>query len=78
MSLEQEQKTYEREREKLMASAGKFVLIHGDEVHGVYDTYSDALQVGYEKYGLKPFLVKQIEMVQQAHCFTRDLSLCPT
>jgi len=78
MPLEKEQATYARELPKLLVSAGKYVVIHGDAVAGVYDTYQDALQVGYEKFGLDPFLVKQIEATERVHCFTRDLGPCRT
>ena len=78
MALEKEQATYLRELPKLMGSAGKFVLINDDTVAGIYDTYADALKVGYDQFGLNPFLVKQIEITQKVHCFTRDLGVCPT
>jgi len=78
MPLEKEQETYQRELPKLLTCAGKFVLIHGDEVAGVYDTYLDALKVGYERYGLAPFLVKQIAAVERTNHFTRDISTCHT
>ena len=78
MALEKEQATYARELPKLLASEGKHVLIRGDEVIGTYDTYNDALQIGYDKFGLNPFLVKRIQAVEQAHYFTRDISPCPT
>ena len=40
--------------------AGKFMLVHGDKVAGLFDTYRDALAAGYEQFQLEPFLVKQI------------------
>ena len=63
MALEKELQTYQQKRQELLANEGKFVLIHGDEVAGIWDTYEDALKLDYEKYGLKPFLVKRIEAV---------------
>jgi hypothetical protein len=76
MALEKEQRTYERERQNLLASAGKYVLIGDDAVVGIYDAYADALKAGYDKFGVKqPFLVKRIEAVEGIQCFTRDLSL---
>ncbi len=30
------------------------------------------------RFGLKPFLVKQIETTENIHFFTRDLKLCPS
>lgn len=78
MPLEKETTTYARELPNLINQAGKFVLIQGDIIVGVYETYEDALKVGYEKFRLTPFLVKQIQVVEQVHSFTRDLSPCPT
>jgi hypothetical protein len=43
-----------------LAEEGKFVVVSGDQVVGAYTSYEDALKVGYEKFGLKPFLVKKI------------------
>ncbi len=40
--------------------AGKIVVIHGTTVHGFYDTYETALQVGYEKCGIVSFLLKEV------------------
>lgn len=77
MALEKEQATYVRELQNLLGSEGKYVLIHGDRVIGVYDTYNDALQIGYDRCGLNPFLVKRIQAVEQVHSFTRDIRPCP-
>ncbi len=78
MSLEHEVKTYQRELPNLLQHEGKYALIHGEEVAGPYDTYEDALKAGYEKYDLKPFLVKRIQAIEQVQYFTRDLVACRT
>jgi hypothetical protein len=77
MALEKERQTYQRELPNLLPSEGKYVLIHGDGVVGVYDTYNDALKIGYDRFGLQPFLVKRIQAVEQVHCFTRNITPCP-
>ena len=77
-TLEREIKTSNEQLADLLQHEGKFVLIHDSEVAGVYDTYSDALKAGYEKFGLKPFLVKKIQAVEQIQYFTRDLGSCRT
>jgi len=64
MALEIELATYQKKRQELLVDEGKFVLIHGDDVAGVWNTYEDALNVGYDKYGLTPFMVKRIEQVE--------------
>jgi hypothetical protein len=71
MALETELQTYQKRRAELLAHEGKFVLIHGEEVAGIWDTYEDALKTGYEKYGLEPFMVKRIVEVEAVNYSTR-------
>jgi hypothetical protein len=79
MALEQELETFKRELPNLLAREGNFVVICGDQVTGIYSSYEDALKVGYDKCGLKPFLVKKIQAVEQVQYFSRDLGFsCPT
>jgi hypothetical protein len=63
MALEKERETYERKRQELLRDEGKFVVIHGDEIAGVWDTWESALNAGYGQYGLNPFMVQRIEAV---------------
>jgi hypothetical protein len=77
MALEKELATYQKKLEELLPEEGKYVLIGGEEIAGIWDTYEDALQAGYQKYGLHPFLVKRIEWAETIHNFSRDLPLCP-
>jgi hypothetical protein len=79
MALETELAKYHVELPKwLPLHQGKFVLIHDETVGGFFSSYEDAIQVGYEHFGLQPFLVKQIEATETVHFFSRDLKLCPT
>jgi|APMI01.1.fsa_nt_gi hypothetical protein len=73
--LDEEIATYHARRSELGAHVGKFVLIAGKELVGVFDTYADALRMGYERFGLEPFLVRQIAPVDQILHFSRDLPL---
>ena len=59
--LEKELRTYDEKRKELLPDGGKFVVIAGDKILGIYTEYEEALQVGYTEYGLNPFLVKRIE-----------------
>lgn len=77
MALEKESETYRRELPNLLGQEGKFALVFEDELT-VYDTYEDAIKSGYEKYALKPFMVKKIAAVEQVQFFTRDFSPCRT
>lgn len=53
--------TFEEHRDELVRIAsGKFVLIHGTDIAGVFDNDEEALAQGYESFGNVPFLVKEI------------------
>lgn len=71
MALEKELETYRDRLPSLLAEEGKFALIRGGEVVGTFDTYADALTEGYKLFKLDPFLVKQIQAVEQAHFIAR-------
>jgi hypothetical protein len=78
MALERELAKYNAELPRLLESIGKYVVICGDEVVGVYNDYEDALTEGYARCGTGPFLVKQIEHEVTVYHFTRDIDPpCP-
>ncbi len=59
--LDRELHTYEEHRAELLSRAeGKFVLIHDGELGGVYDTDTEAVTQGYQRFGIVPFLVRKI------------------
>jgi hypothetical protein len=66
-SLQKEIETYNARLPELLGSIGKFVLIKDDKIEGTYDTYADALKVGYERFQLQPFMVKQIAPAEKIH-----------
>lgn len=72
-TLERELNTYALNLPKLAAQSGKFALIKDSTVEGTFDTYEDALKVGYSKFKLEPFLVKQIAPAERILAFSRDL-----
>ena len=52
---------YEAHRERLLAEhRGKFVLIHGSEIVGVFDTQDAALVAGYQKFGYVDLFTKRL------------------
>ncbi len=62
--LQRELDTFEAERAGLLGrAAGKYVLIHDDELAGVFDTEADGIREGYRLFGNVAFLVKKIEAV---------------
>jgi hypothetical protein len=75
LPLQKEIETYNAKLPELLPSLGKFVLIKDSAVEGIYDTYADALKIGYERFKLTPFLVKQIAPAEQVQFFTRELDL---
>lgn len=71
MALEKELETYKAKLPEFKGSEGKFVLIKGDEVVGTFSSYEDAIKEGYAKFKLEPFLVKQIQTIEQVQFVTR-------
>ncbi len=71
--LKIELETYEAHKPSLLGKEGKYVLICGSELSEPWDTYEDALKAGYEKYGVKPFLVKQIQGTERVQFLTRSV-----
>ena len=74
MALETELTTYKNNLNELkanVANVGKFVLIQGTDLVDVYSSYEDAIKAGYDKFGLRPFLVKQIHCEEQVQSITR-------
>ena len=68
MALDQENSTFEKLRVQLLAEhCGKFALVSGEEIQGIYDTYEAALTAGYLRNGVgKPFMVRKIESTDSA------------
>ncbi len=67
--LEKEFETYRRELPKLLEEhqEGKHALIYGDKIEGLFDTFSDAIDAGYEKFGLAQFCVKEVRATEEIH-----------
>jgi hypothetical protein len=59
--LAEEMATYRDQLASLLqGQQGQYVLIKGTEVVGVFHDHSEALREGYERFGVVPFLVRQI------------------
>lgn len=72
-ALKTELATYRRLLPTLLADEGKYVLVIGEELAGVFGTYEDALNEGYKRAHLDPFLVKKISGTEAVAYFSRDL-----
>jgi hypothetical protein len=61
MILDREMATYRAKLPELLEKyAGRYVLIHGEDVIGVWDTKEQALNEGLERWLFEAYLVKQI------------------
>lgn len=77
MDLEKELAVYRSKLPELKAEhEGEFVLIHGDRIVDFFTSYDDAIQAGYSRFGLEPFLVKQIHTQEQAQFISRFVDPC--
>lgn len=74
-NLETEIATYQSMLPTLAKEQGRFAVIHGTALIGIFDTYNDALSAGYKTCKLEPFLVKQIQMIERVAFFTRNLQI---
>jgi hypothetical protein len=71
--LERELETYKKALPSLLAEVGRYVLVFEDQIDGTFESYADAIQSGYQKHGVKPFLVKRIATDETIAFFTREL-----
>ena len=64
-TLKDELRTFESRRDELLGtSLGRWVLIHDGELVGAFETQADAINIGYQRFGNVPFLVKQVVPVE--------------
>ena len=72
--LKKELDTYVKQKGGLLCkSKGKFVLIRENDIVDVFDTKTDAIRQGYERFGNVPFLVRHIIEVETPQNFTSNL-----
>lgn len=64
-TLDQELATYRKHLQELLFVEGKFVLIVGDEVIGLYETCEDAISAGHQRFGCIPLFVQKIAQVEE-------------
>lgn len=76
MPLEKELETYKQKLPELKESEGKYVLIQDSNVVDVFTSYDDAIKSGYQRFGLKPFLVKQVQSIEQVQFVSRLVDPC--
>jgi hypothetical protein len=61
MAIDREWETFQDNLPALLEKeAGRYVLIHDDQVVGTWDTQAEALEEGYRRFNLESFLVQRI------------------
>ena len=61
MALETEIRYFEAQKQELLKHhEGKFALVVGERVLGVFDTQEEAYRAGLAQIGNRPMLIKQI------------------
>jgi len=73
MALEREIKTYQQRLPELLAHKGQYVAILGEEVIGIFPTFSTALEAGYERTLTDAFLVREIQETEKVLYSSRSL-----
>jgi len=73
LALARELATFESNLPALLEKdAGRFVLIHGDQVVGAWDIWADAVAEGYRRFNLEPFLVQRIDAEEKPLFLSRE------
>jgi hypothetical protein len=72
--LREEIQTYFKHKDSLISeNAGKYVLIKGSKIEGIFESQKDAIKQGYEHFGNVSFLVKQIVPSEPPLNFTANM-----
>lgn len=66
-TLKEEMATFKEHLEELLRDEGKYVLIKGREIIGIYDDEHEAIREGAIRFGAEPILVKQIAVKERIH-----------
>jgi hypothetical protein len=76
--FDRELEVYQENLMELLADEGKYVVIRLEEILGPFTTYEEALESGYDRFGVTPFLVKKVHRpeAEPIHYFSRDLPKC--
>lgn len=75
--LQTEFDTYQTNLTKMLRQhEGQFVVIKGATLEHYSESYEDALNWAYEKFGLDDFFVKKVASDHDVVHFTRDIGPC--
>jgi hypothetical protein len=74
-----EKEVFDRELPTLLADPanhGKYALLYGDRVDSIWHTFDEALEQGYERFGVESFLVRHIVEHEEPLYFSHSVSPC--
>ena len=75
MVLDREWETFQVNLPTLLEKEeGRYVLIHGDQIAGVWDTQDEALEEGHRRFLLEPFMVQHIVADEKPIFVPRELA----
>jgi hypothetical protein len=75
--LQREIETYNANLPELLGSIGRFVLVKGDRIEGIYDTYADAVKAGYGQFKLEPLWLSKSCLLNRSLFYARLSFECP-
>ena len=70
---------FQRELPRLLAepaNCGRFALLHNEQVIELFDTFEEGVQAGYDRFGLLPFLVLEVNDHPEPLYFSRNIQPC--
>ena len=67
MIFEEELAAYQQALPDWVEQEGKWVLIRGHEIAGIFDTREEAIDCGYKRYDLDQFMIKQIHQIEPVY-----------
>ena len=59
--IENEVVTLQSRFSEIIKNVGKFVLVQGDTIVAYFDSYREATNEGYRRFGLENFLVRHVK-----------------
>ena len=74
MAIDREWETFQANLPALLEKeGGRYVLIHDDQIVGVWDTQAEALEEGYQRFLFESFLVQRVVADEKPIFVPRDI-----
>lgn len=77
-SFERETAAYRARLPELLDQAGQYAVISNETIAGIYPDFEAALRVGYSRFGVGKFMVKEIRAEERVETISCGIRLaCP-